>query len=578
MNAHEGRAIEDSANALLAKIFDEFDSRDFRSAERIVAMFERQGVSPAHYPKVRPEDCRRTTMALKELLDSNQRLFKLGDREVIDRFWALADDFAASTVSLYPTELHHLWLLRAEARLSEGDPVAALRELGPISDRIYLIEGDADLMRRVLYLRHRALALSGHVEVATRSVFQAVNHLMRLTPRGRSRIFREFSSVIALGPRRPFSQGVLNAIANRAARVATAAGRSRGSIRRTLGTKTLRQVALAIGFAALRVRMITGEIAWKSDPSGLANRIGNPSEIIVTRAMGGIGDLVMMTPGLRRAAKIQGKPVKFATKKVFFPLFANNPHVELIDINGPAFDPFAFRKWRNLSFCPAGRYESLNLPKVKKNRIELFARGMGIKSLSRSRKARKLDLNFTEEQTATAKAFLIEKGLGQSRPLIGVQPFSRDAYKDHPEIRGIIADLAKSYDVLIFHHAPTEFEALDGVASTAGCPLEHSLALVAECSSMVCVDSAFLHVAAACDLPIVCLFGPTDGPLFTRDYEHVEVVSEASSFMCMPCWRNEDLPCQISNDTGISPCIAAIRSQKVQAALTRVRRGANIPD
>ena len=59
---------------------------------------------------------------------------------------------------------------------------------------------------------------------------------------------------------------------------------------------------------------------------------------LVTRAMGGIGDLLMMTPGLRALkAKRARRPV-LAIPLRFFPLFDGNDDVELMNIDGD-FDP-----------------------------------------------------------------------------------------------------------------------------------------------------------------------------------------------------------------------------------------------
>jgi ADP-heptose:LPS heptosyltransferase len=93
---------------------------------------------------------------------------------------------------------------------------------------------------------------------------------------------------------------------------------------------------------------------------------------------------------------------------------------------------------------------------------------------------------------------------------------------------------------------------------------------------MVCVDSGFLHAAGAFDVPAVAMFGPTDGKLFTRHLRHATVICANESFACAPCWRNEDLPCQVTGQYGTSPCVAALKVEAVQAAVAEalMRRGA----
>ena len=111
-----------------------------------------------------------------------------------------------------------------------------------------------------------------------------------------------------------------------------------------------------------------------------------------------------------------------------------------------------------------------------------------------------------------------------------------------------------------------------GIASTAGLALAESIALVSSLDAMVCVDSGFLHAAAAFDVPVVALFGPTDGELFTRHHRRATVITANESFACAPCWRNEDLPCSLTGKFGPSPCVAAIKVDSVIAALEAALR------
>ena len=105
-------------------------------------------------------------------------------------------------------------------------------------------------------------------------------------------------------------------------------------------------------------------------------------KILITRAMGGIGDLLMMTPGIHALKKkYPGRELHLAIPKRYFPLFYENEDVKLIDIESEFFKRFENSKWYNFTDCPAARGESRKAPKVKKGRIELFARALGVKGL-----------------------------------------------------------------------------------------------------------------------------------------------------------------------------------------------------
>jgi ADP-heptose:LPS heptosyltransferase len=178
----------------------------------------------------------------------------------------------------------------------------------------------------------------------------------------------------------------------------------------------------------------------------------------------------------------------------------------------------------------------------------------------------RINRSNSAEEERFCDRFLAEKGLG-SRPLIGIQPYSRDSYKDHPAIDRVIAALAQDHDILFFHHLSDGLPQGAGFADTAGVALTNSLALVSRLDAMVSVDSAFLHAAAAYDVPVIAMFGPTDARTFTRHHRHITILWKPETFGCVPCWRNEDLPCHVTKTTSASPCLAAITPEEVLAAV-----------
>lgn len=293
--------------------------------------------------------------------------------------------------------------------------------------------------------------------------------------------------------------------------------------------------------------------------------------VLITRAMGGIGDLLMMEPGLEINAKRFGMPVDFAIPRKFFAIFAHNPYVNLIDIDGPPIDISAYRAFFNLSQCPATRYEAPRVPDIKKGRVETFAQGMAVSRRQLVKQGWKINHFLSADEESFCDDFLQQRGIGKAgggtRPLVGIQPFSRDSYKDHPGITEMIDAIAKDHDVLIFHHVSAGLPAGERISTTAGLPLGHSLALVSRIDAMVSVDSAFLHAASAFDVPVVGLFGPTDALTLTRHHKRVKPLWRKDSFACVPCWRHEDKACVVSGLRSVSPCMAAIRTDEVLGAL-----------
>ena len=562
----------------LGRLIDEFDARDFRHAERIVDVFKRQGRTAAGYPRIRPMDCRAVTKVLSQLLESHQLSFRYGDERVLARFWKLAEAFKSSAIQAYPNEILHLNLLLAHARFICGHFDEAVTIIGPIAERPYLVEGDFSALWRAFIIDAKARwALGRHRKAADASEFDRLTLLVRIRPLLAIRLFQDFRSFLAHDRRHFRNATSLHRLVSNLAYSSMTQTRQSGNVLMNLVRRILRMGLDLFGGVASLVAAHTRQYR---DPKVAACKEGAPletaggivslsrsqRETLVTRAMGGIGDLLMMSPGLRALAQRQGHPVKFAIKHQFFPLFEGNPHVELIDMDGPAIDVARYR-WRNLSRCPAASHESLRRPFIKRGRVELFARGMGIRRNSLRRSGQKIDVFLSTDQVAFRDAWLQQRGLGRNKALVGVQPHSREAYRDHPRIYDIILRLAENYDVVVFHQSDLPLPHTRGVFSTAGLSLGQSLALVSALDAMVCVDSAFLHAAAAFETPTVALFGPIDGQLRTVHMKNVTVLDARASFGCVPCWRNEDQPCLVTGEVGVSPCMTAIPVDKVLAVV-----------
>ncbi|MDH5539600.1 MAG: hypothetical protein OEY03_09360, partial [Rhizobacter sp.] len=217
-----------------------------------------------------------------------------------------------------------------------------------------------------------------------------------------------------------------------------------------------------------------------------------PRRVLVTRAMGGLGDLLMMTPGLR-ALSCGASPVEidFAVPQSFHGLLQGLRGVRLLDINADPIDVTRYQRWVNLTDCPAGRVESHQFPNVRDNRIEIFARAMGVSRRRLARHGGSLPIYFvTTEEQAWATQFLAAinpRGL----PVIGVQPFAADSYRNWPHMEQLVARLAEQALVLVFHHEePAGFEG-DNVVKVVR-PLRQSVALLAQCQRLVVPDSSFL--------------------------------------------------------------------------------------
>lgn len=556
--------------SLLGEFFSEFLDEaafaDFRQAERLVASLRSQGLTVAGYPIVRPADCGRITNILSGVFEASRPHFRTHDKNLTGRFEALIGEFHDFCQRIYPGEAMGARLLRAKVRLFMGDTQGVLELVSYHAQRPYSLEDNPGHFLNLIELYAQAHLLQGTLGDTNMS-FIALGrwfaaNVRRLSP-GRAGI--RMAPFIALGRDEP-------AAPLRSALIRWA---SQGYL------DCLRGRRRPLSFVLVKIRMLCCVLVLDQCYRSLksSGKTGDPfsltrdrnGRVLVARAMGGIGDLLMMEPGLEANAIRYGLPVDFAIPRKFFPIFEHNPHVNLLDIDGPPIDIAAYRRFFNLSQCPATRYESPRVPDIRKGRVETFAQGMQVGRGRLVKQGWRINHFLSTDDEAFCDNFLKRHGIGKAgggkRPLVGVQPFSRDSYKDHPNIADMIRAIAKDNDVLIFHHVANGLPDDEGIANTAGLPLGRSLALVSRIDAMVSVDSAFLHAASAFDVPVVALFGPTDANTLTRHHRRVKTLWRRDSFACVPCWRNEDKACAVSGLRSVSPCMAAIRTDDVLSAL-----------
>jgi ADP-heptose:LPS heptosyltransferase len=305
-------------------------------------------------------------------------------------------------------------------------------------------------------------------------------------------------------------------------------------------------------------------------PRGSSKR----KNVLVTRAMGGIGDLLMMTPGFHELKRRRPHDeIHLAIPKRYFPVFEGNRDVTLLDIEHDEFDSTRYKRWFNFTDCPASRVESRSAPKVKKGRIEIFARALGINAFAVRRMVKRPRYFALPEEQAFQLNFWRAHGL-EGKRVIGIQFRSDEVYRDYPHMRQLAARVANDYSVLLFD--VEKIHGLDeaGILKVDTLPMRHAFALATACDAIIAPDSSFVHLAAAFDIPCVALYGPVDGEVRTRDYPKCSYLDVKTKLGCMPCWRNEQIPCKLTNMRA-SVCMADISIEEVCNALTDILQGEN---
>lgn len=272
---------------------------------------------------------------------------------------------------------------------------------------------------------------------------------------------------------------------------------------------------------------------------------GSRFDVLVSRMQGGFGDVLTMRPGLIEAArqKRRGRMV-FATNRDFFPVFSIDDPIDLVDIEKTEIDLRSFGQWVNLSDCPAARVEAAELPRIRSNRIDIFARAMGVRFPLFSRK-RLYPIAFDDETRRAATEFVL--GHAPTGTRIGIQLRSAETYKDVPAILDVVRGLAANHTVFVFDSRPIQRSADDQFIAVDNQPLRQVLAMLPLMHMLVTPDSSFMHVAGMANIPCLALMGSADGNIRCRPYPSVHFLDARKSIACIPCWRNEGEKCRLGN-------------------------------
>ena len=290
--------------------------------------------------------------------------------------------------------------------------------------------------------------------------------------------------------------------------------------------------------------------------------ISKKENILITRAMGGIGDLLMMTPGINALKRKSPKQeIHLAVPQRYFPIFEGNNDIKLVDIEEDHISHLSYKKWFNYTDCPAARVESRTSPKVKKSRIDIFSRSLGIYGFRYWRMYRKPRYFINKDEEKFADEFWLDHNL-HAKQVIGVQLHSDETYRDYPMMDKLIEKISKRWQTLIFDDNSIKGFNFKNVIKVDSMSIRKAFALARKCNLLIAPDSSFIHFAAAFDISTIALCGPIDGKVRTKHYPECKYIDQKEEFGCIPCWRNENIPCKLTG-MRISVCMENISINRI---------------
>lgn len=245
-------------------------------------------------------------------------------------------------------------------------------------------------------------------------------------------------------------------------------------------------------------------------------------EVTVIRTHRSIGDAVMMLGGIQDLAS-RGIRVHLKIHRNSRPLFMLHPAIHRLMGDG---DRISTKTVVNLSVpCPAAEYESKANPHIRLNRIEVFALAMGSYTPQRPR------LYVSNEEKEWGYEW-IEERFGDVGMVVGLahRCAPDGTWRDYPHWEKLIGRLDE-IGIQVVHL--DQFD--DAHVSTKGLGLRQLIGVMSHMDLVVSVDTGLLHIAGGLGVPILGLFGPTDGKVRCNRYDAEILTGECPQ---MPCWYN----------------------------------------
>jgi ADP-heptose:LPS heptosyltransferase len=289
--------------------------------------------------------------------------------------------------------------------------------------------------------------------------------------------------------------------------------------------------------------------------------------IVLKRDVGGIGDMIMVTPVLRGLReRFRDKQIHLMIPDQFKDIFKYNPYVDkIIPVNNTMYDYYEY-KYDISSAC--AKYESelvKNKQPLEKTRVQVFCEVAGV-SPSRYRP----ELFLSIEEVDWAKKFLASYS---ENIIIAIGIQAAESYRDWPieyfhELFQKMEQENKKIKFLILGKERIWDFPYNNIIDAAGFPLRKYLSLVSQCQLVLTPDTSLLHVAGAFNKETIALFGPIDSRSRCKLYPKTVILQD--KLECIPCWRNAYIPCKINHDLDKSVCMGNIKPEKVIELISKI--------
>ena len=288
-------------------------------------------------------------------------------------------------------------------------------------------------------------------------------------------------------------------------------------------------------------------------------KLPKKGHVCIIRRVGGIGDVLMMTPAIR--AFKQRNPEVEVTVAVDMHTTWDNSYREILK-NAPFIDHLIDARFVNRAkFTKTVDISSVCIPFERKefrvqNRIDLFARSIGISDMKS-----KLPFYKVEPSERLKASKFLKKNNCFNKAIIGLNPSSNEAKRSwaRHQVLSFIESAKKQRSktrILLFDFANNypEVAKLDFVIVANKTTVREMAALIERCHVLITPDTGPMHIAGALEVPSICLFGSIP-PESRINYYPTHTAITSNKVNCLGCWYSH---CSIN-----TKCMSDIKGTEV---------------
>ncbi|MEA1938655.1 MAG: glycosyltransferase family 9 protein [Pseudomonadota bacterium] len=300
-------------------------------------------------------------------------------------------------------------------------------------------------------------------------------------------------------------------------------------------------------------------------PIKLDDYLSNQDKILIIRAVGGIGDVLISRMLFEDLKALKPSiEVCYAVQPIFFPLVQDHPFIDrVLDCNNIKLTEWPF--FRDITH-KAGTYEAATMPFIDKHRTDVWAEYIGYEL-----KNHEGHMHLDEEDITWGKAFIKPS----DKPRIGISPISAHASKDWgiEKFQKLINRIGDKAEIYIFHNSNLDLEG-DNCHKLLDLTFRQWIAAVDELDMMVTVMTANFNIANMLHKPTIAIAGAEDLDIYGKYFPELVPIQrhrkDGEEWEHCPCWRASGWCAYDSVKQYPRKCIRSITVDEVYAEVEKL--------